>query len=130
MTDIAALESELLARVTNAKDERALDELRVSALGKKGTIAELLKTLGGMTPDERKTNGPLFNGLRDRVTDAISARKATACVSMGSRASVRKRFPATAVLASSTRSAIVFGAGLSAKNKPSLPCSITRSLLA
>src|SRR5215471_2013456 len=75
MTDIAALESELLARVTNAKDERALDELRVSALGKKGTIAELLKSLGGMTPDERKTNGPLFNGLRDRVTDAIAARK-------------------------------------------------------
>jgi phenylalanyl-tRNA synthetase alpha chain len=53
--------------ITNAKDERALDEVRVSALGKKGSIAELLKTLGGMSPDERKTNGPLFNGLRDRV---------------------------------------------------------------
>jgi len=75
MTDIAALESELLAGITNAKDERALDEVRVSALGKKGTVAELLKTLGGMSPDERKINGPLFNGLRDRVADAISARK-------------------------------------------------------
>lgn len=75
MTDIAALESELLAGIANAKDERALDEVRVSALGKKGAIAELLKTLGAMSPDERKTNGPLFNGLRDRVTDAIAARK-------------------------------------------------------
>jgi len=34
-----------------------------------------LKTLGGMSPDERKANGPLFNTLRDRVTDAIAARK-------------------------------------------------------
>ena len=75
MTDIAALESELLAGITNAKDERALDEVRVSALGKKGAIAELLKTLGGMSPEERKANGPLFNGLRDRVTDAIAGRK-------------------------------------------------------
>jgi len=75
MTDIPALESELLAGIANAKDERALDDVRVLALGKKGTIAELLKSLGGMTPDERKTNGPLFNGLRDRVTDAIAARK-------------------------------------------------------
>ena len=75
MTDIAELERELLAAIAAAKDERALEDVRVSALGKKGTIAELLKTLGGMSPDERKTNGPLFNGLRDHVTDAIAARK-------------------------------------------------------
>jgi len=75
MTDMPALERELRAAIAAAKDERALDEVRVSALGKKGTIAELLKSLGGMTPDERKTNGPLFNGLRDRITDAIAARK-------------------------------------------------------
>src|SRR4051812_8425584 len=75
MTDIAALEGDIRAAIASAKDERALDEVRVSALGKKGAIAELLKTLGGMSPDERKTNGPLFNGLRDRVTDAIAQRK-------------------------------------------------------
>jgi phenylalanyl-tRNA synthetase alpha chain len=75
MTDIPALERELGAAIAAAKDERALDEVRVSALGKKGAVAELLKTLGGMSPEERKTNGPLFNGLRDRVTDAIAARK-------------------------------------------------------
>ena len=75
MTDIAELERELRAAIAAATDERALDEVRVSALGKKGTIAELLKSLGGMTPDERKANGPLFNGLRDRVTEAVAARK-------------------------------------------------------
>src|SRR3954466_12157236 len=75
MTDIAELERGFLAAIESATDERALDEIRVSALGKKGAVAELLKTLGAMSPDERKVNGPLFNGLRDRVADAIAAKK-------------------------------------------------------
>ena len=76
MTDLADFERDILARIEGAPDERTLDEVRVGALGKKGTIAELLKTLGSMSPDERKIKGPLFNGMRDRVTAAIGARKA------------------------------------------------------
>jgi len=75
MTDIADSERDVLAAIEAAADERALDEVRVAALGKKGAIAELLKTLGSMSPDERKIKGPLFNGLRDRVAEAIAARK-------------------------------------------------------
>ena len=75
MTDLADSERDILAAIEAAKDERALDEVRVAALGKKGSIAELLKTLGSMSPEERKINGPLFNGLRDRVAEAIAARK-------------------------------------------------------
>src|SRR5215468_2785299 len=75
MTDIAQLERDLFAAIADAKDERALEDLRVSALGKKGSIAELLKMLGGMSPEERKINGPLFNGLRDRASEAIATRK-------------------------------------------------------
>ena len=75
MTDLAQLERHLLARIADA-DARALEELRVEALGKKGAITELLKSLGAMSAEERKTKGPSFNGLRDRVTEAINARKA------------------------------------------------------
>jgi phenylalanyl-tRNA synthetase alpha chain len=75
MSDISALESELQGAIASASDEAALENIRVAALGKKGSISELLKTLGGMTPDERKVNGPAFNGLRDRIGEAISARK-------------------------------------------------------
>jgi phenylalanyl-tRNA synthetase alpha chain len=75
MTDIAELERDLTRAIAGAADERALEELRVAALGKKGSIAELLKTLGSMNPDERKINGPLFNGLRDSIAGAIAARK-------------------------------------------------------
>jgi phenylalanyl-tRNA synthetase alpha chain len=75
MSDVQTLERDLLAEIERAQDEAALEQIRVAALGKKGSISELLKTLGSMSPDERKTNGPLFNGLRDKVSTAIAARK-------------------------------------------------------
>ncbi|MGH6876393.1 MAG: phenylalanine--tRNA ligase subunit alpha, partial [Rhizomicrobium sp.] len=74
MTDLIQLERHLLARIAEA-DERALEDVRVTALGKKGAITELLKSLGTMSPDERKDKGPQLNGLRDRITAAIAARK-------------------------------------------------------
>ncbi|MBN9554729.1 MAG: phenylalanine--tRNA ligase subunit alpha [Alphaproteobacteria bacterium] len=75
MADTASLQSDLLAQILAAGDEAALEAIRVAALGKKGSISELLKTLGAMSPDERKVQGPLLNGLRDCVTNAIAARK-------------------------------------------------------
>ncbi len=75
MPDIAQLEKDLLSAVAAAKDEAALEAVRVSALGKSGSISGLLKTLGSMTPDERKVQGPAINGLKDKVGAAIAARK-------------------------------------------------------
>ncbi|WP_019904745.1 phenylalanine--tRNA ligase subunit alpha [Methylobacterium sp. 77] len=75
MTDLDTLEGDLLGQVGNASDEASLDAVRVAALGKKGSISELLKTLGSMTPDERKERGPLINGLRDKVQGAIAIRR-------------------------------------------------------
>ncbi|MDF2811995.1 MAG: phenylalanine--tRNA ligase subunit alpha [Microvirga sp.] len=75
MTDLTQLERDLLAQVEAAGDEAALEAVRVAALGKKGSVSDLLKTLGGMTPEERKERGPLINGLRDAVQGAIAARK-------------------------------------------------------
>jgi phenylalanyl-tRNA synthetase alpha chain len=75
MTDIASLQSQILAQVAASNDEAALEAVRVAALGKKGSVSELLKSLGGMSPDERKVSGPLLNGLRDAVSEAIALRK-------------------------------------------------------
>jgi phenylalanyl-tRNA synthetase alpha chain len=75
MTDLTTLERDLIAQVEAASDEAALEAVRVSALGKKGSISELLKTLGTMTPEERKEKGPLINGLRDTVQTAIAEKK-------------------------------------------------------
>jgi phenylalanyl-tRNA synthetase alpha chain len=76
MTDLNSLEAELAAAVAAAADLAALDAVRVTALGKTGSISNLLKSLGAMSPDERKTAGPRINGLRDRVGALIGARKA------------------------------------------------------
>lgn len=75
MSDIRNLESLIFAAIADASDEAALEGVRIAALGKKGSVSELLKTLGGMSPDERKEKGPVFNGLRDRVAEAVAARK-------------------------------------------------------
>ena len=75
MSDIATLESELMTAVSSAKDEAALEAVRVSALGKSGSVSALLKTLGSMTPDERKVQGPAINGLKDKLGAAIASRK-------------------------------------------------------
>jgi phenylalanyl-tRNA synthetase alpha chain len=75
MSETAQLEQQILAEVAAAGDEAALEAVRVSALGKNGSITALLKTLGAMAPEERKTNGPLINGLKDRVNAALVARR-------------------------------------------------------
>jgi phenylalanyl-tRNA synthetase alpha chain len=75
MTDTNKLETELLAAIAAARDEAALEAVRVSALGKKGSVSELLKTLGTMSPEERKTRGASINRLKDAVNDAINARR-------------------------------------------------------
>ena len=75
MSDIGKLEPQILADIAAAADEAALEAVRVAALGRNGTITALLKTLGAMTPDERRVQGPLINGLKDNVTDALTARR-------------------------------------------------------
>src|SRR5690348_9123347 len=75
MSDIAQLEQQILTEIGAASDEPALEAVRIAALGKSGSVSALLKTLGGMTPDERREQGPRINGLKDRVTAAIAERK-------------------------------------------------------
>lgn len=76
MTDLAQLELDLIQAIGAAETTAALEELRVAALGKSGSISGLLKGLGAMSPDQRREQGPMINGLRDRVGAAVAARKA------------------------------------------------------
>jgi phenylalanyl-tRNA synthetase alpha chain len=76
MTDLTTLEADVLAQVAAAGDLAALDAVRVSALGKTGSISGLLKTLGAMSPDERKERGAAINVLRDRAQTALNDKKA------------------------------------------------------
>src|SRR5690242_5804759 len=75
-TDLAALERDLLARVAAARDDAALEALRVEALGKQGSISALMRTLGQMSPDSRSEFGARLNTLKTAITEAIVTRKA------------------------------------------------------
>ncbi len=75
MSEIEKLEQEISGAIAAASDEAGLETARIGALGKSGSVSALLKTLGGMTPEQRKEQGPLINGLKDRVTAAIAARR-------------------------------------------------------
>jgi phenylalanyl-tRNA synthetase alpha chain len=76
MSDISQLQQQITADIAAAADEAALESVRVAALGRNGTVTALLKTLGAMTPDERRSQGPLINGLKETVTAALEARRA------------------------------------------------------
>jgi phenylalanyl-tRNA synthetase alpha chain len=65
-----------LARITSATDEAALEDVRLSALGKKGEISLKMRELGAMSPEMRATVAPALNALRDELTSALAARKA------------------------------------------------------
>lgn len=76
MSDIEAIQAQLVSEIEAAADAGAVEALRVAALGKAGSITALLKTLGGMTPEERQARGPRIHALRETVTAALGARKA------------------------------------------------------
>src|SRR3954454_5760624 len=75
VSDLASLEQTILADIAAAGDEAALETVRVAALGKKGSISALLATLGQMSPDERKTKGAAINLAKDKVSQALTARR-------------------------------------------------------
>ena len=69
-------QQETLQAIAASATMDALETLRVEALGKKGWVSALLKTLGGMSPEERQAQGPKIQGVRAAIADAITARKA------------------------------------------------------
>lgn len=69
--NIAQLKIELTQAITAANDLSALEEARVNALGKKGRITDLMKSLGAMAPEERKDFGAAVNALKDEVAALI-----------------------------------------------------------
>jgi phenylalanyl-tRNA synthetase alpha chain len=71
------LKAELLAAVAAATDLAALDEARIAALGKKGRLTDAMKALGALSPDERRVRGQALNEVKDAVTTAVEARRAT-----------------------------------------------------
>ncbi|MCH8616833.1 phenylalanine--tRNA ligase subunit alpha [Sphingomonas sp. SM33] len=71
-----ASDTDILDQIRGATDLGTLDQLRVSVLGKSGSITARLKSLGSMDPDTRAAEAPKIHALREQVTSAIAHRKA------------------------------------------------------
>ncbi|MCR9221635.1 MAG: phenylalanine--tRNA ligase subunit alpha [Alphaproteobacteria bacterium] len=74
--DADALARELTERIEAAGDLKALDALRVAALGKKGRITAEMKQLGALDAEARKAAGQALNAVKQQVTEAIERRRA------------------------------------------------------
>jgi phenylalanyl-tRNA synthetase alpha chain len=59
-----------------AADERALEDLRVRFLGKKGEISGVLRGMGALPAEERPRLGEVANRVRDEVESLLAAAKA------------------------------------------------------
>jgi phenylalanyl-tRNA synthetase alpha chain len=66
-----------LAAIAGAVTLDALEVQRVALLGKSGAITAELKALGKLSPDERNTRGAQVNAAKQKIADAIAARKET-----------------------------------------------------
>ena len=76
MQGLDTLKAKYLSAIAAAADEAALEEVRVTALGKKGEISLKMRDLGQMEASQRQAAGGLLNALKDEVDAALRARKA------------------------------------------------------
>ena len=72
---IAKLKDEALKKVISAEDESQLEEIRISLLGKKGSVSSLMRGLGDMDITEKSRLGPVLNGLKNEIYASISQKK-------------------------------------------------------
>ena len=69
--------TKLVASIHSASTLDELEDIRITALGNKGTITGLMKSLGSLDPDKRKEAGQLLNAIKEEVASAIDVRKVT-----------------------------------------------------
>jgi phenylalanyl-tRNA synthetase alpha chain len=74
--DLDLLRRETEAALRHAADLRAWDAVRVSVLGKNGTLTALLKQLGSVPAEQRRERGAALNRLKETLTALIEMRRA------------------------------------------------------
>lgn len=74
MQGLEEIQQEALDAVNASEDPKALDQIRVDYLGKKGRLTELLKGLGQLSPEERPKAGAAINQAKQAVQKAIHSR--------------------------------------------------------
>jgi len=74
--DLMRLKAEAMPRIEAAADTESLEEARIALLGKGGVLTGLLRELGKIDPEARKTRGAAVNQLKTELTEALETRRA------------------------------------------------------
>lgn len=75
MDHLQTLSEEAQQAIAAADSERALDEVRVNYLGKKGALTALLKNLGQLSAEERPAAGAKINVVKEAIQTQIDAKQ-------------------------------------------------------
>jgi len=69
------IRNQALAEAKLADSLQALDRVRVAYLGRKGAMTDIMRGMGGLTPEERPAVGQLANEVKATIAEALEARK-------------------------------------------------------
>lgn len=75
MENLEQLVIEAVGEFARAVEPARLEETKARYLGKDGSLTALLKGLGKLPPDERKSAGAAINAAKDKVEAALAARR-------------------------------------------------------
>jgi phenylalanyl-tRNA synthetase alpha chain len=75
MQDVNAIVERALAEFRAAADPASLENAKARYLGKSGELTALLRTLGALAPEERKDAGARINAAKERIEQALEARR-------------------------------------------------------
>lgn len=73
--DLKSIEAQVAEGLAAAQSLEDLEALRVSVLGKKGSLTAIMRSMGKVAPEERPAMGQLANTVRGNVDAAIKARR-------------------------------------------------------
>jgi phenylalanyl-tRNA synthetase alpha chain len=75
-TNLLRIHDEALSSLETCQDEEGLEALRVQLFGKKGELTSILRGLGGLPPEQRRTIGEQANQLKELLETQIATRRA------------------------------------------------------
>ena len=74
---IQVIQTQALAQITAAADERSLDEARVAVLGKKGSLTLVAAGIKDVPKEDKASVGALLNAARTAITAALEQKQLT-----------------------------------------------------
>jgi len=75
--ELSSLKQQAEELIKNATDLESLNQVRVEFLGKKGKLKNILKTLGKLSPEERKEIGQIANKIKDEIESLLKEKETT-----------------------------------------------------